>query len=150
GVCPAAMGVLEVRAPTLATAGPAMPSIINVAAATAATILRCNLGTFRRVSTEILQQARTGDSPSPDGIRLDPQPTTVVDTQLARQRIYAAGISTQPHGGNRHEDPLTRTVHRCCRPPSSGSGALGSTVDGSHERSARRAGTDRRWRTKWS
>jgi hypothetical protein len=87
------MGVLEDCAPTLAAAGLAIPSVINAAAAKAVTIRRRRLGTFRKVSTETFQQARTGGSLSPDGIRLDPQLSTVMDTRFARQRIFTAQIS---------------------------------------------------------
>ena len=54
-VSPAAIGVLEDRAATLATAGLAMPSVINPATATPATTLRRSLGAFRSESNEILQ-----------------------------------------------------------------------------------------------
>jgi hypothetical protein len=67
-VCPAAIGALDDRAETLATAGLAMPSVINAATATPATTLRRSLGAFRSESNEILQSTRTGGSPSPDGI----------------------------------------------------------------------------------
>jgi hypothetical protein len=54
-VRPAATGVPDDRAPTLAAAGTATPSIINAAATTATTILRRSPGAFRMGSTEILQ-----------------------------------------------------------------------------------------------
>jgi hypothetical protein len=104
------MGVLEDRASTLATAGPAIPSVINVATAKAATIRRRCLGTFRKVSIETFQQARAGGSLSPHGIRLDPQLSTVTDTQLARQRMYTAHVS--PTASTRREDPLTPNAQR--------------------------------------